>query len=138
MSIAYVTRKTRFAAAHRYWRADWSAEDNVRVFGACANPHGHGHNYRVEVTLTGEPDPRSGQLISLSEFEATVMRQVIDRFDHKHLNLDCPEFADTIPSVENITRVIWKLLDGRFGPARLSCVRVWETPKTCAEYDGRE
>lgn len=133
-----VTQAFEFSAAHRLFCADLTAVRNQEVFGKCSNPHGHGHNYQLEVTLTGEPDAHSGVLIEIPRFEQTVNERVITRFDHKHLNLDCPEFAELNPSVENITAVIWKLLDGAFAPARLSRVRVWETPKTYAEITGRE
>ena len=134
-----ITQSFEFAAAHRLYVPDLSEEENRRVFGKCTNPNGHGHNYVLEVTLAGEPDPGSGTLVDLPVFEAAVKERVIDRFDHKHLNLDCPEFARLNPTVENITRVIWDLLEDAFGPStagRLRTVRVWETPKTFAEYRG--
>jgi 6-pyruvoyltetrahydropterin/6-carboxytetrahydropterin synthase len=131
-----VTQSFEFAAAHRLHCPELSDEENRAVFGKCNNPSGHGHNYQLEVTVAGRPDPETGLLLLLREFEGIVKERVIDRFDHKHLNDDCSEFRDLNPSVEHIARVIWSLLDGRFAPARLAKVRVWETPKTCAEYDG--
>ena len=87
--------------------------------------------------MAGDPDPDTGEIADHRAFQRTVKEQVIDRFDHKHLNADCPEFAELNPTVENITRVIWDLLDGRFAPARLRTVRVYETPKTYAEFSGQ-
>jgi len=136
LSMVQVTQSFEFAAAHRLYVPDLSAEENRRIFGKCTNPNGHGHNYVLEVTVAGPPDPTSGAVLSLPEFEAVVKERVIDRFDHRHLNADCAEFATLNPSVENITRVIWELLAGAFGRCRLHTVRVWETPKTYAEYHG--
>lgn len=136
LSMVQVTQSFEFAAAHRLHVPELSEAENRRVFGKCTNPNGHGHNYVLEVTVAGKPDPVSGALISLPEFETLVKERVIDRFDHRHLNADCAEFAQLNPSVENITRVIWDLLAGAFGACRLHAVRVWETPKTYAEYRG--
>ncbi|HRX87079.1 MAG TPA: 6-carboxytetrahydropterin synthase [Phycisphaerae bacterium] len=132
-SMVRMTQSFEFAAAHRLFCADLSAEENQRVFGKCTNPNGHGHNYMVEVTVAGEPDARCGVVIEMGRLEQTVKARVIDVFDHKHLNEDCAEFAALNPSVENITRVIWSKLEGQFAPAKLACVRVYETPKTYAE-----
>lgn len=131
-----VTQSFEFAAAHRLYCENLSDAENREIFGKCANPNGHGHNYVVEVTVSGTPEAQSGQIIELWRLERTVKERVIDVLDHKHLNLDCPEFADTNPSVENITRVIWDKLVGALEPAALSKVRVYETPKTYAEFCG--
>ncbi|NOX59434.1 MAG: hypothetical protein GXP29_11340 [Planctomycetes bacterium] len=134
--VVSVTQSFEFAAAHRLYCDSLSEEENRRVFGKCTNPNGHGHNYMVEVTVCGEPDAHSGVVLEVGRLERIVNERVIDVFDHKHLNMDCAEFATTNPSVENITRVIWDRLDGAFSPAKLSKVRVYETPKTYAEYAG--
>lgn len=131
-----MTYAFEFSAAHRLYCEDMSAEENQRTFGPCTNPNGHGHNYVVSITLTGDPDPRTGTIIDLGACERIVNAAVIDRFDHKHLNMDCPEFSTLNPSVENITRVVYDKLDGAFAPATLTRVRVYETPKTYAEYTG--
>jgi 6-pyruvoyltetrahydropterin/6-carboxytetrahydropterin synthase len=124
-----------FAAAHRLHVPGWDPATNLRHFGKCNNPNGHGHNYRLEVRV-GLPADRMGEF-SIDALERAVQGAVIDRFDHKHLNLDCPEFAALNPTVENIALVIWRLLVGAFGEsARLAKIRVWETPKTSAEYTG--
>ena len=135
-SMVDVTQCFEFSASHRLHVASMSDEENRRVFGKCNNPNGHGHNYRVEVTVTGEVGRGSGQVVSLPAFEEVVRREVIDRFDHKHLNADTPEFANLNPSVENIARTMWGLLQGKVAPARLRRVKVWETAKTYAEYSG--
>ncbi len=134
-NMVSVTESFEFAASHRLYCPSMSEEENRALFGKCANPNGHGHNYVVEVTVRGQPDAATGRIVNIRELESVVKEQVVDRFDHKHLNLDCPEFVDVNPSVENITTAIWKLLDGRLESARLSKVRVWETPKTYAEIE---
>ncbi len=133
-----VTESFEFAASHRLYCPSMSEEENRALFGKCANPNGHGHNYVVEVTVRGTPHAATGRIVDLQEMESIVKERVVDRFDHKHLNLDCPEFANLNPSVENITTVIWELLDRRFEPARLAKVRVWETPKTYAEIEEKK
>ncbi len=134
-NMVSVTESFEFAASHRLYCPSMSEDENRALFGKCANPNGHGHNYVVEVTVRGTPDATTGRIVNTQEMESIVKRLVVDRFDHKHLNLDCPEFANLNPSVENITTVIWKLLDRRFERARLSKVRVWETPKTYAQIE---
>lgn len=133
-----VTQSFEFAAAHRLYCADLSDEENLRIFGRCSNPNGHGHNYVLEVTVTGEPDATTGKVLDLADMHTAVSERVLSRFDHKHLNLDCPDFATQNPSVENIARVIWQRLEGAFDRAKLATVRVWETAKTSAEYSGND
>ena len=105
------------------------------MYGKCSNPHGHGHNYELQVTLKGAAN-ESGLLVDVPAFERTVATTVIDRFDHKNLNVQVPEFAQLIPSVENIAMVIYRLLKPAFASqsATLASVTVWETPKTWCEY----
>jgi 6-pyruvoyltetrahydropterin/6-carboxytetrahydropterin synthase len=134
--MVLLTQQFEFSAAHRLHCAEFSDEENRRVFGKCNNPSGHGHNYLVEVTVAGEPDEKTGAVLPLPRFEQIVKERVIDRLDHKHLNEDTAEFGARNPSVENIARVIWELLSEHVSPAELRCVRVFETPKTWAEYAG--
>src|SRR5262249_49432199 len=108
-------------------------ETNRRIFGKCDNPHGHGHNYELQVTLVGDPDS-DGLLVDVPQFEAIVAATVIDRFDHKNLNIELPEFRELIPTVENIAMVIYRLLKPKFTRPALASVTVWETPKTWCEY----
>ncbi|MFQ5591894.1 MAG: 6-pyruvoyl tetrahydropterin synthase family protein [Phycisphaerae bacterium] len=136
MSMIQVTEAFEFSAAHRLHCSDLSEEENRRIFGKCSNPNGHGHNYVVEVTVAGRTDDRPGAAVELPAVRRTVNERVITRFDHRHLNRDCVEFESLNPSVENIARVIWGLLRDAFSQCRLSSVRVWETPKTYAEYNG--
>lgn len=129
-----LSQKFEFCASHRLHNATLSADENRRIFGKCNNSHGHGHNYELQVTLRGKPDA-NGQLLPIADFERIVSENVIEKFDHKNLNCELPEFREAIPSVENIARVIYQLLKPRFtGGVELALVTVWETSKTSSEY----
>lgn len=131
-----VTQSFEFSAAHRLSGQGFTDAENLRTFGKCSNPHGHGHNYVLEVTISGTPDATTGTIFDLPALQRIVRERVVEPFDHRNLNVECAEFAVLNPSVENIAAVIWQRLIGGFAPARLTRVRVWETPKTCAEYAG--
>ena len=96
---AHVTRRYMFSASHRLHSENMSEAENLAIYGKCSNPHGHGHNYEVQVTLSGEADDRL--LTNIPEFERVVAATVIDRFDHKNLNVEVAEFREVIPTVEN-------------------------------------
>ena len=100
-------RRFRFSASHLYRRPEWSEEENRARFGKCANLPGHGHNYRLFVTVEGEVDPRTGFIVDLGHLDSLVTAKVVDRLDHQHLNSALPEFAEKIPSSENL--VLWIL-----------------------------
>ena len=109
----------------------------METFGKCANPNFHGHNYEVEIKVTGHLDPETGILINLKDLKDIIEREVEDRFDHKNLNLDCPEFTDRVPTVENICIVIYEILRP-FIPENLELgIKLYETPRNFAEYPGR-
>ncbi len=134
-----------FAASHRLHSVSLSDAENIAMFGKCNNPSGHGHNYRVEACVDS-PVNRDGARISLAEVERIASKTIVDRFDHKHLNLDNPEFDVTRggvnPSVENIARVCYELLAPevtRICPvAKLRAITVWETDKTWCTYPAGE
>jgi len=130
-----LSQKFEFSASHRLHSAQLSDEENRKCFGKCNNPNGHGHNYEVQVTLAGQPD-ESGSFIDIPAFERVVAQTVIDKFDHKNLNVEVTEFRELMPSVENIAMVIFRMLKPKFAEqrARLAAVTVWETPKTWCEY----
>jgi len=134
LPMVRLSQKFEFSATHRLFNPKLSEEENRAAFGKCNNPHGHGHNYEVQVTLSGEADDRL--LTNIPEFERVVAATVIDRFDHKNLNVELAEFRDVIPTVENIARVIYGMLKPKFAAAKakLASVTVWETPKTWCEY----
>ena len=131
-----LTRKAEFAAAHFYWNAAWSEEENRRVYGKCANRNGHGHNYTLEVTVKGEVDPTLGFVVDLKVLKDIVEREVLSGFDHRHLNYEVPEFAAMQPTTENIAVVIWRRLDGKVPGATLQRVRVYEAPDLFADFYG--
>ncbi len=131
-----ITTQYTLAASHRLWNPAWNEQKNLDAYDKCSNSRGHGHNYRVEVTLRGKPDPATGHIMDPTQRDEIIHRELIEPFDHKNLNEDTPEFAALIPTVENIARVFWDRLDGKFHPAELARVAVWETDKTCAEYFG--
>jgi 6-pyruvoyltetrahydropterin/6-carboxytetrahydropterin synthase len=132
-----LSQKFEFSATHRLHNPALSEAANRETFGKCNNPHGHGHNYEVQVTLAGKP-AESGLLVDVPKFERVVQETVIDRLDHKNLNVEVPEFRDAklIPSVENIAMTIYRMLKPKLAgnDARLASVTVWETPKTWCEY----
>lgn len=105
-----IFRKGHFNAAHQLYVPGWSPEKNLQYFGKCANPNFHGHNYEIEVRVTGQVDPETGILVNLKDLKDIIEREVEERFDHKNLNLDCPEFKDKTTTVENICMVIFDLI----------------------------
>lgn len=135
-TMIQVTTTYELAASHRLCQPDWDAEKNAAAFGKCSNPAGHGHNYTVAITVAGAVNATTGQVTDTETIRTIVQKQIIERFDHKHLNTDTVEFRELIPTVENMATVFWDLLAGRFGAAQLTRVAVWETPNTYAEYFG--
>ena len=135
-SMILLTRKAEFSAAHYYWSDQLSAEENVRLFGKCANRNGHGHNYTLEVTVEGKVDPVSGFVVDLKVLKDVINREVVDVYDHRHLNLEVPEFKRMIPTTENIAIAIWKRLENQIEGARLHRIRVYEMPDLFADYYG--
>jgi 6-pyruvoyltetrahydropterin/6-carboxytetrahydropterin synthase len=131
-----LTRKAEFSASHYYWNDDLSPEENARLFGKCSNRNGHGHNYTLEVTVEGEVDPVSGFVIDLKELKSVIDREVVDIYDHRHLNLEVPEFKNVNPTTENIAIAVWRRLDGCIQRARLHRVRIYELPDLFADYYG--
>jgi len=131
-----LTRKAEFSASHYYWNDAWSEEENERVFGKCSNRNGHGHNYTLEVTVAGEIDPISGFVVDLKHLKDVLDREVVRVYDHRHLNLEVPEFKSANPTTENIAIAVWKRLDGRIPGAKLHRVRVYELPDLFADYYG--
>lgn len=134
MGMVYATRKFTFSAAHRYWRDEWSAEENARVFGQLTVTHGH--NYVLEVTVRGPVDPRTGMVMDLAELKRVVGEAVVARFDHADLNRDPLFTSGVIPTAENLVRAVWELLAPKLGPERLYRLRLWEDPAFYVEYVG--
>lgn len=137
--MIFLTRRATFSASHYYWNEAWTAEKNQEVFGRCANRNGHGHNYTLEVTVAGVPDAVTGFVVDLKWLKEVIEHEVLSAYDHRHLNLETPEFRHEIPTTENIAIAAWQRLEPAIngaGGARLSRIRVYETPEIFAEYRG--
>ena len=135
MTTAGVTRRYRFAAAHRLHSDALSEEDNRRVFGKCNYPNGHGHNYVVFVTVSGPIDPTTGMVVDIVALDRLVGERVVRRFDHQDLNQD-PEFASRTTTGENLVMLIWDLLVKEIPSGRLERIGLVETRDNYFEYAG--
>ena len=132
MSIVLLTKRIEFAAAHRYVKAEWDEAKNRAVFGLCYNPPAHGHNYMVEVTVSGEVDPKTGMVVNLFDLKR-ILLNVLEEFDHKNLNLDMPYFEGLIPTSENLARVLWTKLETQKAIGTLHAIRLYEDEDLYAE-----
>jgi len=129
-----VYRREHFNAAHRLHNPAWSEEKNNTVFGLCNNKNFHGHNYELEIKVTGIPDPETGYVMDLKILSDLVKETVLDRFDHKNLNLDTEEFRHLNPTAENIVIVIYDLLRTKIDAQLDLQIRLYETPRNFVEY----
>jgi 6-pyruvoyltetrahydropterin/6-carboxytetrahydropterin synthase len=139
MNLAYMTRRVTFAAAHRYWKDDWPEERNRRVFGACANPHGHGHNYALEATVKGEIDSDTGFAVDLGTIDAVLLEAVVTVLDHQHINHAVPEFGPggAIPTTENLLVWAWpRIVDRLPEGVGLHRLRLREDEDLYVDYYG--
>jgi len=134
MKKVAVYRREHFNAAHRLHNPAWDEAKNDRVFGKCNNPNYHGHNYEVVVKITGVPDPETGYVIDLKVLSDLVNEQVIERFDHKNLNLDTVEFKDLNPTAENIVVVIYNLLRPHISTEHDLEIVLYETERNFVSY----
>lgn len=127
-------RKEHFNAAHRLHNPEWNAEDNARIFGKCNNPNFHGHNYDLIVRLSGEVDPKTGYVFDMKILSDLIKEHVLDRFDHKNLNLDVEEFKTLNPSAENIAIVIYDILREKISHEYELKITLFETERNYVEY----
>jgi len=133
----FITRQAHFNSAHRLYNPTKSAAWNQKQYGLCANERGHGHNYVLEVTVKGQPDPVTGYLIDLGRLKQLMHRAVVDPCDHRNLNEEVGFLHGIIPSTENLVIAFWHELAPLIPPpARLHCVRLYETPRNFAEFFG--
>ena len=132
----YLSRRYRFAASHRLYAPELSDEENLAVFGKCANPNGHGHNYQLIVTVAGEVEPTTGMCFDLSVLDQIVHQRVVDRYDHKHLNMDVEDYLEQVPTGENIVRQVWDLLYEAIPDGKLHRLKLVETRDNSFEYAG--
>ncbi|MCO4820200.1 MAG: 6-carboxytetrahydropterin synthase [Bacteroidetes bacterium] len=130
-----VYRKAHFNAAHRLHVADWSDEKNKSVFGKCNMPNYHGHNYVMEVKLTGDIDPQTGYVMDLGILKSIMEAEVIERYDHRNLNLDVPDFKNLNPTVENIAVTIFNRLREKIDEQLALGLRLYETERNFVDIE---
>jgi 6-pyruvoyltetrahydropterin/6-carboxytetrahydropterin synthase len=133
--IAHLTRRYLFSASHRLHNLEMSAAENLATYGKCNNPHGHGHNYTLEVTVSGPVDQSTGMVCNLVDLDGFVEREVLSRYDLENLNT-LKEFAQTVPTTENLAIEIFEILQRNFDKAHLERVRIEETMLNSFEYTG--
>ncbi len=134
MSRVAVFRREHFNAAHRLFNPAWDNKKNDEVFGKCNNPNYHGHNYELEIKITGEPDPETGYVIDLKKLSGIINEHVLEKFDHKNLNLDTTYFVKLIPTAEHIAMVIYEILRKKIDSGLDLKVRLYETDRNFVEY----
>ena len=135
--MVYLTRNEHFNAAHKLYNPAWSYEKNEEVFGKCANENWHGHNYELQVTVRGRPDPDTGFVFDVKKLSNIIKEQVVEKCDHRNLNVDVDFMKDKMCSTENLAIGIWDQLVPHL-PAgiKLHCIRLYETPRIYVEYFG--
>jgi 6-pyruvoyltetrahydropterin/6-carboxytetrahydropterin synthase len=134
--MVYITRKAHFCASHRLYNPEWSDDKNDAVFGLCNNPNGHGHNYDLEVTVAGSLPPETGMVMDLKKLADILEEEVVQRVDHKHLNLDVDFLRGIIPTAENMAIAFWEILDRKITQGKLHSIRVYESDNNFVEYRG--
>ena len=133
MKVA-VFRQEHFNAAHRLHNPEWSKEQNQEIFGKCNNEYYHGHNYELIVKVTGEPNPETGYVYDMKVLSDLIKENVLERFDHKNLNLDVEEFKHLNPTAENIAVVIYNILRTKIEPSLDLKITLYETERNFVEY----
>ena len=138
--MLYVSRKEHFNAAHKLYNPTWSKEKNMEVFGPCANENWHGHNFDLIVTVKGLPDPDTGFVVDLKKLSSMIRTEVVDKLDHKNLNVDVDFMKDKLASCENLVLEIWNILNANLPSVKksgkLHSIRLYETPRNYVEYFG--
>lgn len=136
--MVHITRRERFSAAHKLAKKEWSEEKNRAVFGKCSNPNWHGHNYVLHVTVKGKPEPSTGFVVDLSALGKLIKKYVIQKVDHKNMNIDVDFMEGQMTSTENIAIAIWNQLVKPVAElgAQLHCVKLQETENNYVEYFG--
>jgi 6-pyruvoyltetrahydropterin/6-carboxytetrahydropterin synthase len=136
--MVFLTRVEHFNAAHKLYNPNWTQAENLNVFGKCANENWHGHNYELHVTLKGEPDPETGFIFNAKTLGDIIKEVIIEKVDHKNLNMDVDFMAGKFTSAENLAIGIWNELKPVLenGRVAMHCVKIIETPKIYVEYFG--
>jgi 6-pyruvoyltetrahydropterin/6-carboxytetrahydropterin synthase len=137
--MIYITRRERFSAAHMLWNYNWNNQKNIEVFGKCANKNWHGHNFELFVTVKGEVNTDTGFVVNLKDLAKIIQEKVIDKLDHKNLNLDVDFMKDKMVSTEVLAIAIWEELEANIMQlgATLHCIKVQETENNFVEYFGK-
>ncbi len=136
--MIHITRRERFNAAHRLFRNDYTDEKNLEIFGKCSNPNWHGHNYELFVTVAGDINPETGFLVNLKDLSKIINEKIIDKLDHKNINLEVDFMKDKLASTENLAKAIWEELQNpveKLG-AKLHSIKLYETENNFVEYFG--
>lgn len=138
MSLVYLTRRERFNAAHRMFRPEWDDKKNFEVFGKCSNPLWHGHNYVLYVTVKGLPSEETGCVVNLGDLSQLIRNEIIEKLDHKNINLEVDFMKGKIVSAENLAIAIWDELYNKIAALgiELHCIRLEETENNTVEYYG--
>ena len=134
--MIYITRRLEFCASHRLFNPDFSDEKNESTFGLCNNPNGHGHNYVLEVTVKGELDPETGMVLDLKALKKLINEEIINKVDHKNLNVDVDFLKGVIPTAENIAIHIWNILKSKIESGELHEVKLFESERNFVVYHG--
>lgn len=138
--MIYITRKEHFNAAHKLYNPKWSKEKNAEVFGPCANENWHGHNFELWVTVKGIPDPDTGFVVDLKRLSKLIKAEIIEKLDHKNINMDVDFMKDKMASCEILVMEIWKILDAKLSTitsvGKLHYLKLVETPNNYVEYYG--
>ena len=134
--MVYLTRKEHFNAAHKLCNPKWSEEKNREMFGKCANENWHGHNYNLFVTVKGEPDPETGLVMDVKQLSRIIWENLLEKVDHKNLNLDVDFLNGIMPSTENFVKAIWEQLKPHIKNCELHCIKLYETDRIYTEYYG--
>jgi 6-pyruvoyltetrahydropterin/6-carboxytetrahydropterin synthase len=138
--MVYVSRKEHFNAAHKLYNPTWSKEKNEEVFGPCANANWHGHNFELIVTVKGKPDPDTGFVVDLKKLSVLIRKEIVDKVDHKNLNMDVDFMANKLASTENLVIEFWKILSPKLSSitkyGELHSIKLYETPRNYVEYFG--
>jgi len=134
--MIFITRKIEFSAGHRLFNPNFSDEQNKATFGLCNNPNGHGHNYVLEVTLSGEVCNDTGMVFDLKELKKLTQREIIDKVDHKNLNVDVDYLKGIIPTAENLAIKFWEILEPKITKGRLYEIKLYESERNYVVYRG--
>ncbi len=135
--MVYLTRSEHFNAAHKLYNPNWSPQQNEAVFGKCANENWHGHNYELLVTVKGQPDPGTGFVFDVKRLSTIIKEQIIEKLDHRNLNLDVDFMQGKMCSTENLAIAIWQQLEPHLPESlQLHCIKLYETPRIYVEYFG--